>query len=1055
MARRTAMQSQEAVDEEHRMYGHGALTEEELDEKYPNRPHNHSTTLPFHSLYLDLFNPLNENKKKPTGPAAARKRRGQSHMTPNEVRRNIVERFISRWRQEVGNDIYPAFRLIIPEKDRDRAMYGLKEKAIGKLLVRVLRIDKDSEDGFNLLNWKLPGQSTRVAMAGDFAGRCFDVISKRPILSKPGKMTIGEVNERLDMLSVVSKEEDQLPIFQEFYQSMNAEEMMWLIRVILRQMKVGATERTLFDIWHPDAESLFNVSSSLRRVCWELYDPTIRLDNEGTAITLMGCFQPQLAAFQMHSFEKMVQRMKPVEDDDEFWIEEKLDGERIQLHMIEDESISGGKRFAFWSRKAKDYTYLYGNGFEDDNSALTRHLKDAFHDGVRNIILDGEMITWDMEHDAIAPFGTLKTAALSEQKNPFSTAPRPLYKIFDCLYLNDEPLTQYTLRDRRKALAASIHPIHRRFEVHDYTTAHQPSEIEPMLRKVVAEASEGLVIKNPRSPYRLNQRNDDWIKVKPEYMTEFGEDLDCVVIGGYFGSGKRGGNLSSFLCGLRVDQSQVDRGANPMKCFSFFKVGGGLTANDYAAIRHQTGDKWHKWDPKRPPSEFIELAGGELRQFEKPDVWIKPCDSVVVSVKAASVGTTDQFRIGCTLRFPRFKKLRTDKSWKEALSIQEFMTLKDNAERQHAEKEFKVDDARRVKRQRTSKKRPMTIAGFDDGAEASSSSSAKTPADGKAADRPAPQVFAGLTFYIMTDSLSPKKSKADLEALVKAHGGALVHSTAAAPDVICIADRRLVPVASVMKKNDRSVLRPVWLLDCVKQATTDANIRRAAGAADAGVFLLPYEGRRHLFHATDNAAIEAEDNVDKWGDSFARDVADVKELRGVMDGMPASRGVNDEEDETEEEAEGFDVEAFLEKAEDGHGMGLLEDDAVALARGWLFRGCRVWFDDGSGRDRASGEAAADEGPDKVDEQEQARLIRLYLAKQIVRFAGGSVSENLEADDAVTHVVVTGTDAERIKEVRQIVADRKAERVPRVVGVEWVEESWRERTIVDEERFVAR
>lgn len=34
MARRTAMQSQEAVDEEHRMYGNGALTEEELDEKY-------------------------------------------------------------------------------------------------------------------------------------------------------------------------------------------------------------------------------------------------------------------------------------------------------------------------------------------------------------------------------------------------------------------------------------------------------------------------------------------------------------------------------------------------------------------------------------------------------------------------------------------------------------------------------------------------------------------------------------------------------------------------------------------------------------------------------------------------------------------------------------------------------------------------------------------------------------------------------------------------------------------------------------------------------------
>lgn len=78
------------------------------------------------------------------------------------------------------------------------------------------------------------------------------------------------------------------------------------------------------------------------------------------------------------------------DDDKEFWIEEKLDGERMQLHMISDDSMPGGKRFAFWSRKAKDYTYLYGNGLRDEKSSLTRYLKDAFDEGVENIILDGE-----------------------------------------------------------------------------------------------------------------------------------------------------------------------------------------------------------------------------------------------------------------------------------------------------------------------------------------------------------------------------------------------------------------------------------------------------------------------------------------------------------------------------------------------------------------------------------------------------------------------------------------------------------------------------------------
>lgn len=91
----------------------------------------------------------------------------------------------------------------------------------------------------------------------------------------------------------------------------------------------------------------------------------------------------------------------------------------MQLHMISDDEIPGGKRFGFWSRKAKEYTYLYGNGFEDPHSGLTRHLKEAFDEGVNNIILDGEMITWDPEQDAMVPFGYVQFRA-----NPSNMVPR-------------------------------------------------------------------------------------------------------------------------------------------------------------------------------------------------------------------------------------------------------------------------------------------------------------------------------------------------------------------------------------------------------------------------------------------------------------------------------------------------------------------------------------------------------------------------------------------------------------------------------------------------------
>ena len=52
------------------------------------------------------------------------------------------------------------------------------------------------------------------------------------------------VLKQLDKLSGFSKEEDQQPIFEKFYERMNAEELMWLIRMILRQMKIGRMNET-------------------------------------------------------------------------------------------------------------------------------------------------------------------------------------------------------------------------------------------------------------------------------------------------------------------------------------------------------------------------------------------------------------------------------------------------------------------------------------------------------------------------------------------------------------------------------------------------------------------------------------------------------------------------------------------------------------------------------------------------------------------------------------------------------------------------------------------
>ncbi|KAF2014841.1 ATP-dependent DNA ligase [Aaosphaeria arxii CBS 175.79] len=986
MSNDLSMLDADAAKEQKLMYG----DDHDLDQNYPNRPKNLHKTLPFHCLFTELFNPLLDATKA-RKPVGARRRQGPSgHSTtsPQEAKRNIIERFVANWRKQVGNDFYPAIRLIIPDKDRDRAMYGLKEKAIAKILIKVTKINKDSEDAKSMINWKLPSRLDRASSsAGDFAGRCFEVLSRRPLKTGVGDMTIAEVNSTLDQLSQVGGEDQQTSIFKRFYRRMNPEELTWLIRIILRQMKIGATEKTILDIWHPDAEVLFNISSNLRRVCWELYDPDLRLDGDNTGITLMQCFQPQLANFQnkVGSFEKMVARLKPTLEDNTFWIEEKLDGERIQLHMVEDHDAPGGKLFGFWSRKAKDYAYLYGKHLEGEHAgALTRFIQEAFGSNVRNIILDGEMITWDMDIDHIVGFGTLKTAAISEKenRNGTNTGQRPLFRVFDCLYLNDKLLTPYTLRDRRNALKSAVKGVHRRLEIHPYIEANNANEIEPQLRKVVAEASEGLVLKNPRSMYRLNDRNDDWVKVKPEYMDEFGESLDCVVVGGYFGSGHRGGVHSSFLCGLLVNKHAVEGDPDFEKVHSFFKVGGGFSRDDYAAIRGRTEDKWKDWDQKRPP-HLIELGGHtENRQHERPDQWIRPSESVVLECKAASVEASDKFRMNITLRFPRFKQLRTDKKWADALSISEFMELKAAAEQEQDQrnKAFNIEQSRR-KRPRTTKK-PLVVAG---------SGNISAPYAG-----PRTKLFQGLEFFIMTDQTSPvKRTKSDLEDMVKANGGKIVQRDSDGNNLVVVADKRLVKVSSLEKRGTISIVKPIWISDCIQQASLDTN---------AIPYVLPFEPNRHMFYLRDDDLEELEANVDPNGDSYTRDLNDVDELRDMLGRMPSK------------DENAFNRDEFISQL-GSHAHSLKE------LQNYIFTNMRVYFS-------------------QCEKPGWDMSVR--IASNRIEFGGGRITD---ARLGATHVVVPDDGASLKHEKNMDITG-----LARLVGLAWIERCWLEGTRVDEERF---
>lgn len=66
------------------------------------------------------------------------------------------------------SDYFSAIRLILPNLDRERGSYGLKESVLATCLIDALGMSRDSPDALRLINWRKGGAKTG-ANAGNFS----------------------------------------------------------------------------------------------------------------------------------------------------------------------------------------------------------------------------------------------------------------------------------------------------------------------------------------------------------------------------------------------------------------------------------------------------------------------------------------------------------------------------------------------------------------------------------------------------------------------------------------------------------------------------------------------------------------------------------------------------------------------------------------------------------------------------------------------------------------------------------------------------------------------
>ena len=330
-------------------------------------------------------------------------------------------------------------------------------------------------------------------------------------------------------------------------------------------------------------------------------------------------------------------------------VEDKYDGIRAQAHF-------GGGEVRIFSRTRDEIT----DSFPE--------LPGAFASLPQDVILDGEIVAWSYlaaesgEAGRALPFSALQQRLGRKKVSEELMRRVPVaYLAFDILYAGGELLLDRPLRERGKILDSLLAKVNHHqghegtrrkpwqgqgrfaFEPGEEPEAwifrapvfgvSSPAELDALFEAAQARGNEGLMIKDPASPYTPGRRGKSWLKLKRELAT-----LDVVVTAAEYGHGKRIGVLSDYTFAVWEGERLVNIG----KAYS------GLTD---AEINEMTG--WFL-------DHTIEDQG--FRRVVEP--------KIVLEVAFNNMMRSDRHESGYALRFPRIVRLRPDKLPEEADTIE-------------------------------------------------------------------------------------------------------------------------------------------------------------------------------------------------------------------------------------------------------------------------------------------------------------------------------------------------------------------------------------------------
>jgi DNA ligase-1 len=338
-----------------------------------------------------------------------------------------------------------------------------------------------------------------------------------------------------------------------------------------------------------------------------------------------------------------------------FTCEFKYDGERAQVHMLEDGT------FKVFSRNLLDTSGKYPE--------VSQYVKLAAKDSVTSYVLDTEVVAFNRETGKLVPFQILSTRKKTEESDETAKV-QVIVEAFDLMYLNGKSLLDKTLSERRDLMKEHFAPVESKFQYAkslDHKEDGDTTFLEEFLETAVKSQCEGLMVKtlDDNAAYEPSRRSLNWLKLKKDYLDGIGDSVDLVPLGAYYGKGKRTGTFGAYL--LACYDAEHD------EYQSVCKLGTGFSDEDLKNLSQSFND--HSIEGKAQNYITSKTLDCDV-WFDAVQVWeVKAADLSKSSTHKGALHITGEAGRGIGLRFPRFERVREDKKPEQATSSEQILEM--------------------------------------------------------------------------------------------------------------------------------------------------------------------------------------------------------------------------------------------------------------------------------------------------------------------------------------------------------------------------------------------